>query len=362
MLAGNSIASLPEITSLQQYNDLFLISEHDKYIYDVFESKHLSASSFLQCVIENIDSLKEFGTMSGEISDDYSLVGHNHDSLYNKIDVQFYSGHPTPTYAKVGPGSIDPDFFYKENKPNVPVPQDVQVVYEFTGYPIKPAKITSYLSVGNIFMDGMLSTFFIPLSCVEDATVIPGDIVNPEIGQFKFVAQDTIASNFDIDIMSEQFDGWVYADGSRFTCAASQFKRACRAYGSGETATSFTVPNFRDFVKFDYQTSDAIRHRDFQNGGDYHYHAANLNVEGAVSAYGEYTAGQSAGDGGYFHTGISDGHPDSIKVKTGNMKIKCFCKVEVENLTIEACAAENVQTYPTHILMPVMVFIGKKEW
>jgi len=86
-----------------------------------------------------------------------------------------------------------------------------------------------------------------------------------------------------------------------------------------------------------------------------------LYVEGAVSSYGKYDAGKSAGDGGYFHTGIPDGHTESTKVKTGNMKIKCYCEVEVENLTIGNCTPQDVQTYPTHIMMPVMVYIGTKE-
>jgi len=218
MLNGNSIADLPEITSLQQYNDLFLISEHDKYIYNVFESKHLSVQSFMDCIVQNIDSLKKFGTMSAELSDDYSLTSHNHDTVYNKVDVRYYSGHPTPTYAKVGPGSIDAEYFYKGNPPRVPVDQDVSLTYEFTGYPISPAKITSYLSVGNVFLDGSLSTFFIPLSCVKDVTIIPGEIVNPEVGQFKLVAKDTIGSNSEINITSNGFDGWVYPDGTSFGC------------------------------------------------------------------------------------------------------------------------------------------------
>lgn len=57
--------------------------------------------------------------------------------------------------------------------------------------------------------------------------------------------------NWNIDIYSDSFDGYVIPNGTTFNCGQEDFKEACSIYaiGNDEMATSFTVPNLSSFVK-----------------------------------------------------------------------------------------------------------------
>lgn len=82
----------------------------------------------------------------------------------------------------------------------------------------------------------------------------------PAIGSVRFIAQ----RNKSIDVDSDDFDGWVPADGTKYSATESgngkvkvnrdfkdRFAKALYTFNRGKAAaTSFTVPNLTGFYKF----------------------------------------------------------------------------------------------------------------
>lgn len=68
----------------------------------------------------------------------------------------------------------------------------------------------------------------------------------PEIGSVKYLAR---TNQVVVDISSDVFDGWVYADGA--TYRSSEFPAAADMFGRkyGGNDGNFTVPDLRRFVK-----------------------------------------------------------------------------------------------------------------
>lgn len=78
----------------------------------------------------------------------------------------------------------------------------------------------------------------------------------PRIGELKFMALGKLKS---VDVMSEEFDGWVYPDGSEYS--AEDFPEAWLVYRSSTESGTFRVPVLSSFFRLNPGTkkSDAIR-------------------------------------------------------------------------------------------------------
>lgn len=64
---------------------------------------------------------------------------------------------------------------------------------------------------------------------------------SPEIGAVKYLARRNPVA---VDVSAADFDGWVYADGARYS--GSDFPSAARVFGGSST---FAVPDLRRFAK-----------------------------------------------------------------------------------------------------------------
>lgn len=208
--------------------------------------------------------------MAYEMSDDYSVVGHNHDNLYNKLDVTIPFKYPS------GISSSD----------------DVSAIanpyYVFDGYPIDKAAIEdSWLSVGNIFIDGRLSTLYLPLTYIANYTIIPWQLKEPRVGSIKFMAVNKLDA---IDYTSDSFDGWLYPDGktsypltafmlSNYITSIPNVKTS----GSGNAKT-FVLPALSSFMKLS-STADSggmFNYVTYKNGCIDHVHEVGMVVDGTV--------------------------------------------------------------------------------
>ena len=89
VVAGNTIASLPTASTIDLDVDSFLVSTRDKYLCGVYESKHASARDMLKYLTTSIHDSLGLSSMSTHNEDEYALVGHSHDSTYNKLDLQY---------------------------------------------------------------------------------------------------------------------------------------------------------------------------------------------------------------------------------------------------------------------------------
>lgn len=50
-----------------------------------------------------------------------------------------------------------------------------------------------------------------------------------------------------IDIHADDFNGWVFPNGTTFTCESGEFTAAVNAFGDGRSKTQFTVPDLQTF-------------------------------------------------------------------------------------------------------------------
>ena len=105
------------------------------------------------------------------------------------------------------------------------------------------------MSVGNVFIDGTLVPVEVPVSSVTDVKKITFNVVEPMVGTLKFVALSSIKTNSSIQYRSDDFDGWLYPDGTTFYLSdfalSSQLKTL---YGNSDN-TTFTLPVINNFLK-----------------------------------------------------------------------------------------------------------------
>lgn len=192
----NHISELPECSSFDE-NDLFILSQRDKYIANQFNNCSIDGDLLTDTIFNELLKIYDFGSAAYTESCAFSPYNHNHDNLYNKI-------------------SLDFEQYESEN----------------------------VLSIGNLFIDGKLIPLNIPLPKKEivQSNHIP-------VGTLKFVALNQISSNKDIQYKTNTFDGWLYPDGSSFMLSDFSLSDTLnQLYGNG-SYISFTLPNINNFIK-----------------------------------------------------------------------------------------------------------------
>lgn len=182
--------------------------------------------------------------------------------------------------------------------------------------------------------------------------------------------------------LDSRFDGYVIPNGKTYTCARDEFKDACRVYGTGENATSFTVPNLYSFVKAnpgDYGNAEnrfngsidgpagtAIEKRSGQTGLASHTHAG-INTD--------YTINPLQINGGQFYQYTSDtfnglgGAEDNFAHGAyTNKKASKQAYVQLTRLQLNAQVTmlqiygigNSIESYPSHALVPTLIYIGER--
>lgn len=405
MIAGNSILYLPTCTSLQN-SDLLLVSERDKYLHDTYDTKHLSTQDFMQYMVQAIVEDMHLGTMSSENENSYSQVSHAHDNLYNKLSALI-------------PLNVDES---KTDLSTLAYSNDPQ--YVFDSYPIIKPKNDLWLSIGNMFIDGRLSTTYIPLSCALDYAIIPWQMIEPRVGDIKFIALTSIASNADIDYTSQSFDGWLYPDGTtEFPLTAFHLSDHIlnipnKSYN--ESTGKFKLPNLRTFAKIKSKTNtlNTFSYVNFNNDTILnHYHDVDIVANGTITTQALIDITKYPGAGGKLHNGNAISHQadgsylkktkygktnhtlseyllyDSKKIRslapkddvsdnpyagqtwkdiwksfnnivyTNDIDISCKCNVNMTATGIvqNSAASLNRETHPSYQLLPVMMYVGKNN-
>lgn len=374
-LEGNSILSLPSTTSIDLDADQFLVSTRDKYLCRTYDSKRVDADNLLKYLISTVSSDLNLGSMAYEESSDYSLTSHSHDSMYDKVNIQL----------------ID----YPGRNPK----QSVDVSYEFTGYPIKKASIDAYLSIGNTFADGVLSTIYVPMSCMMDVLVLPWQISEPQFGSIKFAATYGIDA---IDYKSDAFDGWLYFNNYQAydltafrlsnEISNASFVQIEQAYG----ITQFRIKQTCDsFVKI--ENSSPFEYVPGHNYVKNHTHPIQMEINGTLSVEGNIISSINQGDGGMVHAGIGwstdgvneldyaeknkafsrngvyCGHVTTLDNwqskwrRRGNivyfpsMELTAQCQIHA-SMGSDSILPSSIEseTYPSHNIMPMMVYVGRK--
>ena len=378
-LSGCSISSLLSSSATLNGSDLFVVSTKDVYLSAAYKSRRATAAMLSTMLGDYIRDNIHLGSMAYQLSDAYSLKTHSHDNLYNRLDVHL---------------------LYTPRKDQIVDDSNLQ---DATGDTEGKA-----LSIGNLFIDGSLSTLCIPLSCVVNGGIVPWQTIEPAFGEIKFIAKDTIQR--DIDYRSDNFDGWLWLNSS-FEYDLNQFRLSNQIAALPDFVKScasgkFKIKDLSTFATID-NTSSRLSCIDAYNIVPSHQHLVDFTVSGTISAYGEIPIGHSPGGGGFFHQGngkgsikassivansreslrqllndktikftngsyitsLTNANGDTwqqIEDKAGNfvitpaITVTSRCKFSSKN-EISTDNSTVIATYPQHILMPALVYVGRKK-
>lgn len=205
-------------------------------------------------MLQEISSKYKFKSMAWQDENAYSLSGHNHDDIYDKTDIteNQNNGEHVATFVVDGRDHVDVYF------PQI-------VIYKYD---------------------------------------------DPYIGELKFV---TDKKHRTVNIDSDDFDGWVYPDGSQYN--VSDFPDAATVFG--HSGTTFNVPNLTEFFCGDTTKNN---HVDANEVIKKHSHKTQLTFDSQSLSGTIHVMGTSntTGDGGGHNGGKTDKSYDC----TIQMKVK----------------------------------------
>lgn len=269
------------------------------------------------------------GSMAREQSIDYAFKEHNHDDIYSNLSAKSYYPIEDDNYWHLG-----------------------------------TLRISSYTE------SGQLNVKTVEFNC--PAPKMP-TFKDPDIGEIRFIVQNQLTSydvkqygeSYNIDIYSDDFDGWVYPNGTVFTTEQPvDFIDAKETYGVDEN--SFQVPDLRHFIKLNpgSKRSNALKFYSYQNGLVKHKHEIeDFSCAGNI----EYDSMEI--NCGY---GIENQHTGGVACGYGvpSMPIEGRINVsgsgELTNARFSGISSLNtdesldIESKPVHNLMPIMVFIGRQ--
>lgn len=200
----------------------------------------------------------------------------------------------------------------------------------------------------------------------------------PEIGELKFLANCGVklsrhfSKNSDgvfSFTSTDRFDGWVYPDGSTFK--SSDFPSASEIYGTSES-TTFRVPDLRTFFKCNNGSlkNDSLKHNDYVISVPPHVHKVtsdgnelnNTEIEADVDVLTWAT-----GDGKHPTVHRGDGPINGkgvrgIDVKIDTSKFNGSASSVEDPIDDDRNLIPQEEPYPTHDVIPVLIYIGRKNW
>lgn len=194
----------------------------------------------------------------------------------------------------------------------------------------------------------------------------------PNIGEVRFIGwksfptgssspykEETIGGT-EMIYDSENLGYWVYPHGQRINCGASEFKAARRAYAGSETATQFTVPDLRDFIRLNPRTElqDPLKKVKWKNGtpADHVHEIDSTKVQNQeLSSLVKFNCGQyGSTTGKEFHDGDKTKTEYALKM-SGSIDLD----LSIENQNSSATEVK-VESKPAADNIPLILYIGKK--
>ena len=309
LLSGNTFSDLDDAKQLYPI-DLLLVTRKSN---NQLSSYSVSYSTLSSAVLDDWNKHLSVGSMAYEESWKYALSSHDHDGIYNNLVVSQRDLHA----------------------------HDKQCI--------------ALLSTSS--EDGILS-IYAPVIVSED----PPEY---EIGTLRFVCSNNMHAKFtDADLSVEDFDGWVYADGTVFTPLEAdrvRFQKALDAYGTEpNNATSFKVPDICNFIKAASSPMQELSISQQQLGIAEHKHdIGKIVFDGDLKLKPDFTLktyeGGSSSDAQYrsnIHNGV-----DKNK-KVGSTKFNLDLQQVGFDLSCDYYGTRNQAFEPRHRSIPVMVYIG----
>lgn len=222
----------------------------------------------------------------------------------------------------------------------------------------------------------------------------------PSIGDVKYLA---VPSSSVVNVNDENFDGWVYADGTTYEVPSDKFAEAKQMFGISPAATSMAVPDLCHFLRPQPNQfastwppgsgEAAVNHVNSSCGYSSHQH--NIDTKIDYSRQGSFTVTDAfkmrITDTNHHSVAIPNGkviHIDKTQWKklidkndefynyypaghgpdTANRKDDEHVKVDLHlNTQLDfslvptgETGVDNPDTYPEYVPIFVMIYIGKK--
>lgn len=296
--------------------DLFLVSQLDVG-QEQYVSRAIDYGQVVSCLADDFEGSLGLGTMAYEEKWEYSKVDHQHEGRYTKVAVTEAcpSGESLCCLAVVSVGlpgaeALDGCSQYRLMCPNIQMP----------------------------------------------------DPPEPEIGTLRFVyARSAMAAVADIN--ADDFDGWVYPDGSTYQVDDTQrFSKALAVFGSGRNA--ITVPDVGGFFKAVGSSVSSFARVPARYGVAKHSHqvdsvrlSGDLKVKDGFK-FDTYTNKTEGVQKGMFvnqvHWGAATETPGVADIGF-NIDLS---QVQFQGLSCQYEGQESGSYAPKHVTMPVMIYVG----
>jgi len=223
-----------------------------------------------------------------------------------------------------------------------------------------------------------------------------------------------------INYKSDDFDGWLYPDGSTYFLSDFALSSKISAVYGNDDGHTFTMPTLSNFIRLNgiMQKSPELTSRmDGRNALMKHNHKLDVTATGKIQTYGSANYSNQVGQknsihkatglyvytyktvGGYDYktyvpiSCIADSKYNNtesvkefrkhynlpVKVTSSNVsqfkswvekqcvyhshkiQLACSCDVVVNNITINDSASDDTETYPNYFDIPVMVYVGRRK-
>lgn len=304
MKSGKSISALTELVDLNE-DDIFMVSQHDIYVYDEFNSRKAECQTLVDAMLDGIVNRRKFGTTAICSDTEFSPIGHSHDDLYNELSIKFFEGYPEHRNP-YPPNSRSNAVQSSSSQPNMPY----SALSTTIKYPLHKDSGNSCISVGNIFCNGTLSALYVPLSAVYDYAQVPWYVAEPQLGAIRFCSPTyQYGQNYNPNIKeiyaSDMFDGWLYPNGDTFDLSDFTLSNELQPlYGHTPDDGKFTIPCLSNFIKFTGELSDGMKWHQGNNVLCAHAHGVAIdNATGTASITGKVPYTTDTADGQTFHRG-----------------------------------------------------------
>lgn len=330
VLSGSPLGSIETrlLSSELDASDMFYLSQQKLFGVDPdreydsgttiytnsMRSTKFTYEALSSAMLSSFKKLVGLGSMAWESSSDYSFVNHIHD--YSKVEI-------TSRYK-----STDND--------------------------------GKMLSVASFQIDG--ATKKVLWAKIPSNYKLPP----PSIGQLKFLALDKLK---DIDESDLDFDGWTWPDGRTVKntlapCGYRRFGRAAKYFTGDSKSQTFKLPNLRNFINALGRPDESL---DSSVSADQiipvpeHSHpmSVKMSESSKINFEFKFKLGSSASSTGTTPTGCHTAKKSSDIWFSHDIWFRAY-NMQITNATVSEENPEmEGETFPTHNLLPVMIYIGK---
>ena len=335
------ISELPALSSvLSSANFVF---ERGKQSYKI------SYESLKDYIFDNINTILDLGTMASEDKEKYAKFAHGHDYTDFWFFPSYGPDSKNAEYKDPAKCQIFGRFDIVKYLPNVDRKRETSISV------CAPAFQTSYVDETTSY-DAKMVGEIQPLAIFSEFSSYLTGYRN-----YQLINVNGITN---VDIYGSGFDGYVIPNGATYNCNANDFKDACAKYAGNPYATSFKVPTLTSFIKGNAgsQLNNAMEWHTYHNAMPNHTHSINVKYESSIPLnmnlqnFYQYSADNSGDHCDMFvHGGAGKKASKEVHLDLTNIKIDA----QLVNMKC-ANAGEDLESYPSHYKIPVLMYIGRK--